>query len=119
VKTNESELTAIADILRTQGKVKLYTAIPVIFLLILYFFSFATLLDKAPLLFFMIEMVTGVIFVFVLIFLNKLSFKWTLRKYRHREPHGNIIVYMTADDVDKKPERLMVTIDKLRAGQQG
>jgi len=96
----------IEQIQTTQKKIKTYTGVTIGMILIFYFFSFASLFDKAPAIFFLFELVTSIIFVMILILLNKFSFKITCWHYRNKSTYTDMLNKLSPNDVDTSPETL-------------
>ncbi len=105
-----NSIEMIEHIQTTQKNIKTYTGVIIGMLLIFYFFSFASLLDKAPAIFFLFELVTSIIFVVILILLNKFSFKVTRWHYRNKPAHTDLLNKLSPSDVDKSPEILVKDI---------
>ncbi len=105
MQQNDS-IEMIKKIQMTQKNVKIYTGVTIGMLLIFYFFSFASLLDKAPAIFFLFELVTSIIFVVILIRLNPFSFKVTRWHYRNKPAQTELLNKLSPSDVDKRPETL-------------
>ena len=107
------DLDIIEQIQLTQRKIKIYTAVPMGILLMLYFFSFATLLDKAPTAFFQLELFSSIIFIFILVFLNQYSFVLTRFIYRNKPSHSAILQYLSPGDIDKKATSIKEKMEDL------
>jgi len=96
----------IEKIQNTQNNIKIFTAVPMGILLLLYFFSFASLIDHGYTALLMIEIVTSIIFVFAFIFLNSWTFQVVKVIYKNRSPYREIMQQLTAANISKPAEQL-------------
>ena len=109
--TPEELTQAIEKIQNTQNNIKIFTAVPMGLLLIVYFFSYATLIDHGYSGFLTFEIVTIVLFVLAFIFLNSLSFHVVKWIYRKRSPQREIIQQLTPETIVKPAESLSKEIN--------
>jgi len=107
------DLDIIEQIQSTQRKIKMYTAVPMGILLMLYFFSFATLLDKAPTAFFQFELFSSIIFIFTLVFLNQYSFYLTRFIYRNKPSHASVLQLLQPEDIDENATSIKEKMENL------
>ena len=89
----------------------MYSAISMGMILIVYFFTFAMLVDKGYKSILLFEIVTSIIFFASFFFLNKIAFHITRLLYRNRQPHSNIMRMLRPSDITRKPEELLPKID--------
>lgn len=75
--------------------------------LIIYFFTFALFIDKGYKLILMFQVITSLIFFIAFFYLNKIAFFFTRLLFQKKIPHGEIIQYLSTDDMSKKPEELI------------
>ena len=101
------QLEIIKKIQNTQNNIKVFTAVPMGVLMILYFFSYATLIDNGLTGFLFFEIVTTVLFVLALIFLNPLSFFVVRLLYGSREPYKDVMQKLTAINIVQPAEKLV------------
>lgn len=81
-------------------------------LLVIYFFSFATLIDKAPPGFFYFELVTGIAMAVMLFMLNKISFGYVSRRFGGKTEYKPWIGKLRRDDVDQKFEKVLKELEQ-------
>lgn len=81
-------------------------------LLILYFFTFAMLIDMGYSFLLKFEVITSIIFVITFFFLNKLSFQLTKLIYKGHASHRELLSRLIPSDVYKAPEGLQQDIAK-------
>ncbi len=79
--------------------------------LIIYFFTFAMLVDKGYKLILTIQVITSIIFFISFFYLNRIAFFVTRLLFQKQIPNGEIIRYLDADDMSKKPEELLNILD--------
>ena len=96
----------IEKIQNTQNNIKIFTTVPMGILLLLYFFSFAQLIDHGFTSLLMIEIVTSILFVLAFIFLNSWTFQVVKVIYKNRSPYQEIMQQLTADNISKPAEQL-------------
>ncbi|WP_455211707.1 hypothetical protein [Kaarinaea lacus] len=104
--SGESLQQNIEKIQNTQSNIKIFTAVPMGILLLLYFFSYAPLIDYGYTTLLMIEIVTSILFVFAFIFLNSWSFQVVKIIYKNREPYRDIMQQLTSTNITKPAEQL-------------
>ncbi len=108
---SDNTLNILKKIQKTQNNIVMYSAITMGMILIIYFFTFAMLVDKGYKSILMFEIVTSIIFFASFFFLNKIAFHATRLLYRRRQPHSSIIRMLSAADIARKPEELLPKID--------
>ena len=96
----------IEKIQNTQNNIKIFTAVPMGILLLLYFFSYAPLIDHGYTALLMFEIVTSILFVFGFIFLNTWTFQVVKVIYKNRAPYREIMQQLTAANITKPAEQL-------------
>jgi hypothetical protein len=97
---------SIEKIQNIQNNIKIFTAVPMGILLLLYFFSYATLIDHGYTKWLMVEIVTSIIFVFAFIFLNTWSFQALKIIYKNRSPYREIMEQLSPEKIVKPAEQL-------------
>jgi hypothetical protein len=106
VMTQQEDIAAIERLQNIQSNIKVYAGISMGMLLILYFFSYAMLVDKGMTGALMFELITAILFVLALIYLNQVSFFVLKRLYRNRKPYRELFHYLTAKNIGDKAEDL-------------
>ncbi len=109
--TTEEIINAIEQIQKSQTNFKIYTAVPMGTIMILYFFSFATLIDHGMMGAFYIEIITTILFVLALIYLNNVSFVLVKLLYKSRKLHSSLIQKMTPTSINKTAKQLSQEIN--------
>ena len=104
--SGESLQDSIEKIQNTLNNMKIFTAVPMGILMIIYFFTFAALIDRGYTTLLVIEIVTSFVFVLAFIFLNKWSFQAVKLLYKNRSPYREILRQLTADKIGKPAEQL-------------
>jgi len=107
----DNTLNFLLKIQKTQNNISLYSAITMGIVLIIYFFTFALLMDKGYKLILMIQVFTSIIFFVSFFYLNRIAFFVTRLIFQKRKPHGEIVRYLSAEDMSKQPEALLKIID--------
>lgn len=100
----QEKILAIQAIHKTQRRIATNGGITMGMIMVIYFFTFAALVDRAmygPLLF---EVITSIAFLFALIFLTPLSFRLT--KMIHGRRYATVLAQLVASDINKTPEEL-------------
>ncbi len=106
MNTNNT-LEFLTKIQKTQNNICLYSAVTMGMVLIIYFFTFAMLVDKGYKLILTIQVITSIIFFISFFYLNRIAFFVTRLLFQKKTPHGEIIRYLNADDMSKQPEELL------------
>lgn len=76
-------------------------------LMILYFFTYATLIDHGLTGFLFFEIVTSILFLMALIFLNPLSFALVKLMYGRRQPYQSILQQLSPSSIVKPADQLL------------
>ncbi|MDX1810422.1 MAG: hypothetical protein R3240_00620 [Gammaproteobacteria bacterium] len=79
-------------------------------ILLLFFFSFATLVDKAPAEFYILEAIISVVIFASFFMLNKISFGWVKITKGKKEEFKAIIPLINQNDVDAKLDKVFERI---------
>lgn len=106
---------AVESLQQSYSNIKIFTAVPMGVLLILYFFSFAMLIDKGMNAALWFEIITTVLFVIYFIFINRAAF--TILKFlnRNNSQNSDILALMSVSELLMKPEALSDIIASRRA----
>ncbi|KPJ95920.1 MAG: hypothetical protein AMJ53_01795 [Gammaproteobacteria bacterium SG8_11] len=96
----------IEKIQNTQNNIKIFTAVPMGILLLLYFFSYAPLIDHGYTSLLIVEIVTSILFVLAFIFLNSWTFRVVKMIYKNRSPYREIMQQLTPANIIKPAEQL-------------
>jgi hypothetical protein len=105
-----NQLDIIKTIQNTQRRISMILGVTMGMLLILYFFTFAMLIDKGYSFLIEFEFVTAIIFVVMFFFLNKISFQITRLLFMRRSSHRQILSQLIASDMNKTPEDLQTVL---------
>ena len=81
--------------------------------LIVVFFTFAMLVDKAPPIFFKIEAIAAMVAIPMLFLLNHISFFFIQRRFT-QSPYRELVSKLLPGDVDEKPEKVLGFVHKGR-----
>lgn len=79
---------------------------PMGILLLLYFFSYAQLIDHGYTALLWVEIATSILFVLAFIFLNSWSFYVVKIIYKNRSPYGKIMRQLTPAKITQPAEQL-------------
>lgn len=104
--SDDSVQAIIEKLQNTQNNIKIFTAVPMGVMLILYFFSYAQLVDHGLMAMLVVEIVTTILFVLAFIYLNSWSFLVLKLLYKKRSPYGEIIRQLTAEKIVKSADQL-------------
>jgi len=104
-------ISAIEQIQKSHDNIKIFTAVPMGIIMILFFFSFATLIDHGMMAALYMEIGSTVLFILALIYLNKVSFVLVKLMYKSRKPHRSIMAKLTPININKPAERLVQELD--------
>ncbi len=96
----------IEKIQNTQNNIKIFTAVPMGILLLLYFFSYASLIDYGYTKLLIVEIITSILFVLAFVFLNSLSFSVVKIIYKNRSPFREIMQQLTPVNITIPAEQL-------------
>ena len=105
-----NQLDIIKTIQNTQRRISMIIGVTMGILLILYFFTFAMLIDKGYSFLIELELVTAIIFVITFFFLNKISFQITRLLYMSRSSHRQLLSQLLPGDMSKTPEDLQTDL---------
>ena len=112
--SQQEELEAIQQMQNTQGNIKVFSAIPMGVLMILYFFSYATLVDKGYTGFLMFEIVTTILFLLAMIYLNQFAFFFIKRLYKNKMPYSELLSHLDAKSINNEAVELCAYIQRQR-----
>jgi len=101
-------LEAIQAIHKTQKRIATVTGVTMGILMSIYFFTFATLIDRGMFGALLLEVITSIAFIFAFIFMNRLSFGLTRLFYRRR--HAALLQQLSPADINKSPEQVCESI---------
>lgn len=103
----QQDIAAIERLQNIQGNIKVIAGVAMGTLMILYFFSYAMLVDKGMTGALMFEIITSILFVLALIYLDQVAFFILKRLYQHRKPYSSLFVFLTAKNIGDKAEDLV------------
>jgi hypothetical protein len=112
-------IEAIETLQHSQSNIKIYTAVPMGVLMILYFFSYATLIDMGMYGVLAFEVITTVLFVLALIYINQVSFKLLKLRYRNKSPYNDVLSYISYSDLSGDAGKVSQTIASRRRQAAG
>ena len=110
-KKLETPLDKIEFLQESQKNTKIWIGAIMGVILILFFFTFGSLVDKAPPIFFTIETIITLIILPSFFMLNRISFGLLKMRKGKKEEFKDILVKMHRDDVDKKTEEVLASIN--------
>lgn len=103
----DTQLENIKTLQASQTSIKIWMGSIMGLILIIFFFTFATFVDKFPPIFFIIESIIALIFVPCFFMLNRVSFFILKLKKNKQEKFKTILAAIDKDDVDKKSEEVL------------
>lgn len=112
--TQQDEISAIEQLQNTLSNIKVFTAIPMGVLMILYFFSYATLVDKGMTGALFFEIITTILFILALVYLNQVSFAVIKYLYKNKMPYRDLLRHINAKNINDKAEQLSAFIQHQR-----
>ncbi len=108
----DKQLDNIKTLQASQQNIKIWIGSAIGFIFLIFFFTFAMLVDKFPPIFFIIESIITLILFPCLFILNRISFAILKLKKGNKDEFKVLLEGMSRDDVDKKPE---VILEKINA----
>lgn len=111
---NSEMIETIKSLQNTLSNIKVFTVVPMGVMLILYFFSFATAIDRGMYGLLTFEIVTTILFIFAIIYINKVSFVLLKMRYKNRAPFNGVLPYVDYSDLSGKPEEISNTVETRR-----
>ncbi len=109
----EAILQALQRIQKTQNTIAISAAIIMGILLIVYFFTFAMLIDKGYYTILWIQAVTSILFITAFFFLNRLAFRVTRLIYGRRQPFASLLARLSPQDASLPPQKLVQRLREL------
>ncbi|TPW15035.1 MAG: Uncharacterized protein FD130_1268 [Halothiobacillaceae bacterium] len=103
----QETLEIIKKIKKSHENTFVTTGVTIGLILTLYFYSFASLIDKAPPIFFDIQVVTTLLFIACLLFLKRVAFFLVKLTKGRRAGYRSVLAQLTADDMDKNDDALL------------
>jgi uncharacterized membrane protein (DUF485 family) len=111
---NNQTIETIERLQQSYSNIKIFTAVPMGVLLIVYFFTFGMLIDKGMDGALMFEIVTSILFVLYFIFINQSAFAILKYLNRNKPQYKDVLTLMTVSDLAMKPDALSVIIENRR-----
>ena len=99
---------------QSYSNIKIFTAVPMGVLMILYFFSYAMLIDRGMTGVLMFEIVTSVLFVLYFIYINQAAFVILKFIHRNKPQVREMLSLMNASDLMLKADALNSVIESRR-----
>ena len=99
---------------QSYSNIKIFTAVPMGVLMILYFFSYAMLIDRGMTGILMFEIVTSILFVLYFIYINQTAFVILKFIHRNRSQLSAMLSLMNASDLTMKADALNSIIESRR-----
>ncbi|NOZ54126.1 MAG: hypothetical protein GXP08_13510 [Gammaproteobacteria bacterium] len=113
--TKNNDLIEIIEVLQnSQNNIKVYLVVPMGVLMILYFFSYATLIDHGMYGLLIFEVVSSLLFIFAIIKINQLSFGIIKFRFKNRPPYSDVLSSVDYIEFSKKPEEIFKQIERQR-----
>ena len=116
--TGKSENTQTVELIeklqQSYSNIKIFTAVPMGVLLIVYFFSFAMLIDKGMHGALMFEIITSIIFVLYFIFINQAAFAILKFLNRKKVKYNDVLSIIDESDLALKSDALSVLVESRR-----
>jgi len=103
----DTQLKKIKTLQESQKSIKISVGTLMGLILLIFFFTFGMLVDKAPPLFFVIEAIITIIIIPLFFMLNKISFMLLKMGKGKKEEFTAIMAQLNSNDVDKKPEEIL------------
>lgn len=105
---SENAIASQVDVLRNAySNVKVFTVVPMGILMIIYFFTFATLIDRGMFGVLAFEIVTTVFFIVAIININRWPFSIVKWRYAGKPAYREILPYMSYQDFDKSTDDIV------------
>jgi hypothetical protein len=111
---NSEMIETIESLQNSLSNIKVFTAVPMGVMLILYFFSFATAIDRGMYGLLTFEIVTTVLFIFAIIYINKVSFVLLKMRYKNKAPYNSVLKFVDYSDLSGKPEDIFTIVETRR-----
>ncbi|WP_455222889.1 hypothetical protein [Kaarinaea lacus] len=108
---NPDMIDTIESLQNSLSNIKVFTVVPMGVLMIVYFFSFATAIDRGMYGVLAFEIVTTILFIFSIIFINKFAFLLLKMRYRNKAPYASVLAHVDYLDLAGKPEEVSQTIE--------
>ena len=99
-------IETIERLQQSYSNIKIFTAVPMGVILILYFFTFAMLIDKGMNGVLMFEIVTSILFVLYFIFINQAAFSILKFLNRKKSQYNDVLSLMSVSDLALRPDAL-------------
>lgn len=112
-KLNQN-IELIERLQNSYSNVKIFTAVPMGVLMILYFFSYAMLIDRGMTGVLMFEIVTSILFVLYFIYINQAAFVVLKFLHRNKPQLNDMLSLMNASDLAMKADALNSVIESRR-----
>ena len=103
----EKALEAIEQLQNSFSNIKIFTAVPMGIIMIIYFFTFAQLVDHGLDVLLYIEIVTTIMFVLALIFLNKVAYVLLRLRYSGKQPYNRLLQQLSAEQLGQDAQKLL------------
>jgi len=103
----DTQIETIKTLQNSQKNLKIWLGTIMGIILILFFFTFALLVDKAPPAFFIVETIITLIIIPSFFLLNRISFGILKLTKGKKAEFNDIIRKLSHNDVDKKPEKII------------
>jgi len=114
-KSNSTNIIeSLESLQRSYSNIKIYTAVPMGVLMILYFFSFAMLIDKGMNSALMFEIVTSILFVLYFVYINRAAFAILKFLNRNKSVRSNLLSLMDGNELAMKSDALAGLIESRR-----
>ncbi len=96
----------IEKIQASQRKLKIIIGVIIGIILLIYFFTFSMLIDSAPRFFINFQIISSIVMVAMLFFLNPISFFLVVIRYRLNESLFHVVAKMKPSDISRPAQEL-------------
>ena len=104
---SEQAIKKISQLQKKQLSIKVYIGVTIGMIFLVYFFTFAMLVDKFSVVFVYFEAITAIIMLIMLFILNRISFIFLKGKIKKAAVDFPELANYQANDAETKPETLL------------
>jgi len=108
-------IEAIESLQNTHNNIKVFTVVPMGVLMILYFFSYATLIDHGMYGMLGFEIISTILFFAAIIFINRFSFVILKMRYKNKPPYADMLRYLNYADMAARADKISDVVQSRRA----
>ena len=111
-KKANADLDIITRLQSSNSNIKIFSVVPMGVMMIIYFFTFATLIDRGMFGALAFEIITTVIFFLAIININRWPLTILRWRYRNRQPYNQLLIYMQSDDFEHPSEEIARRVEQ-------